>query len=254
MKFPEKKIILFDLDDTLAESKAAILPSMGEALTHLLQHAKVGVITGGKWEQCKKQVVDQLPEEATRHFHNLYIMPTCGTRLHSYSGNEWKEEYAETLSQEERRQITEALTESMQGMYDMSTLYGDIIEDRESQMTFSALGQRAPTHVKATFDPDQKIRHAIVKKLQPMLPDHEIRIGGSTSIDITKKGMDKGWGIKRLAKHLDLSLDEIGFVGDALFPGGNDYPAKEIGLHCIQVANPHETEAHIRGWSKRAER
>lgn len=248
MKFPEKKIILFDLDDTLAESKSAISSSMGEALSLLLNHANVGVITGGKWEQCKKQVIDNLPEKAIPHLHKLYIMPTCGTRLHSFSNGEWSEIYAEKLSIEERQQIIDALEISMKGMYDMSTLYGDVIEDRESQITFSALGQRAPNEVKSVFDPDQKIRHGIVKKLAPMLPDHEIRIGGSTSIDITKKGMDKGWGIKRIAKHLSLSLDEIGFVGDAIFPGGNDYPAKEIGLHCIQVTGPHETEAHIRNW------
>lgn len=248
MKFPEKKIVLFDLDDTLAESKAAIQPSMGEALYELLQHAHVGVITGGKWEQCKKQVIDQMPVKAKDHFHKLYILPTCGTRLHAYDTKDWNEVYAEKLSDEEKVLIIDSLTKSMQGMYDASTLYGDIIEDRESQITFSALGQRAPTEAKSVFDPDQKIRHAIVKKLAPLLPDHEIRIGGSTSIDITKKGMDKGWGIKRLAQHLNLSLDEIGFVGDALFPGGNDYPAKEIGLHCVEVKNPHETEAHIRSW------
>ena len=88
----------------------------------------------------------------------------------------------------------------------------------------------------------------MLEKLVLMLPEYEIRVGGATSIDVTKKGMDKGWGIKRLAEHLDITLDEIGFVGDAIFPGGNDYPAKELGLHCVQVVGPHETEAHIREW------
>lgn len=134
-------------------------------------------------------------------------------------------------------------------MYDARTLYGDIIEDRESSMAFSALGQHAPIDIKKVFDPDKKIRLAMLEKLIPMLPNHEVKIGGTTTIDITKKGMDKGWGIKRFAKHLSVSLDEIGFVGDALFPRGNDYPAKEIGLHCIEVKGPHETEAHIRSWS-----
>lgn len=248
MKFPEKKIVLFDLDDTLARSKEAISPSMGEALTRLLKHTHVGVITGGKWEQCKKQVIDQLPTDAHPYLHKLYILPTCGSRLHNYSNNTWEEKYAELLSEEEISLITAALTESMRGMYPIETQYGEIIENRGTQVTFSALGQQAPIHVKEVFDPDQKIRHAIVKKLSPMLPDHEIRIGGSTSIDITKKGIDKAYGIKKIAEHLSLSLDEIGFVGDAIFPGGNDYPAKELGLHCVQVTGPHETEAHIRSW------
>jgi hypothetical protein len=35
------------------------------------------------------------------------------------------------------------------------------------------------------------------------------------------------------------------FVGDALFPGGNDYPAEEAGALSIQVKNPHETKRVI---------
>lgn len=253
MKFPEKKVVMFDLDDTLAESKSPILSSMGEALTNLLRHAHVAVITGGKWEQCKIQVIDQLPVEARANFHRLHILPTCGTQLYRFAGSDWEVVYAELLSREEKQHITKALEESMQGMYDMSTLYGDIIEDRLSSVVFSALGQRTPVDIKKAFDPDKKIRLKMLEKLVPMLPNYEIRIGGATSIDVTKKGMDKGYGIKRFANHLSVSLDEIGFVGDSIFPGGNDYPAKQIGLHCVKVKGPHETEAHIRSWSGNAE-
>ena len=35
------------------------------------------------------------------------------------------------------------------------------------------------------------------------------------------------------------------FVGDALFPGGNDYPAKEAGVESIQVRDPEETKRVI---------
>ena len=101
MKFPDKKIVLFDLDDTLARSKEAISPSMGIALAELLKHSHVGVITGGKWEQCKKQVIDQLPQEAEEYLHKLHILPTCGARLHGYNNNTWVEKYAELLTDEE---------------------------------------------------------------------------------------------------------------------------------------------------------
>jgi HAD superfamily hydrolase (TIGR01484 family) len=254
MKFPEKKVIIFDLDDTLSEAKTPMLPSMAEAIEGLLRHAHVAVITGSKWDQCRGQMVEQMPASSQTLLHKLHILPNCGTRLYQYKDGEWISVYAELLSEEEKKQIKQALEISMKGMYDASTLYGDIIEDRESSMAFSALGQQAPIEIKKSFDPDKKIRLKMLEKLIPMLPDHEVKIGGTTTIDITKKGMDKGWGIQRFANHLGVSLDEIGFLGDAIFPGGNDYPAKEIGLHCIQVANPHETEVHIRSWSKRAER
>lgn len=249
MKFPEKKIILFDLDGTLALSKSPITTEMGNAIAQLMKHIKVGVITGGNWEQCKKQVVDMLPKEADSFLHRLYILPTSGTRLHIHDKG-WKEIYAELLSKNERELIVDALIKSAEEIYNNNSSYGEIIEDRGSQITFSALGQQAPLHLKEKFDPDKKIRHIIVKKLNNIIPEYDIRIGGSTSIDITKKGMDKGYGIQRFAKHLDLELNEIGFVGDALFEGGNDYPAKRIGLHCVEVKNPEETEEYIRRWVK----
>lgn len=248
MKFPEKKVIIFDLDDTLSEAKTPMLPSMGEAITELLKHAHVAVITGGKWEQCKIQVIDQLPETSGKNLSKLHILPNCGTRLYQYNNGEWCPIYEELLSSVEKIEIKKALEKSMGGMYDTSTLYGEIIEDRESSIAFSALGQQAPLHLKKEFDPDKKIRLAMLEKLIPMLPNHEVKIGGTTTIDITKKGMDKGWGIKRFAEHMSVTLPEIGFVGDALFPGGNDYPAMEIGLHCVEVKGPHETEEHVRSW------
>ena len=248
MKLLNKKIILFDLDGTLALSKSAISPSMSTALTQLLKHTKVGIITGGNWEQCKKQVIDQLPKEAFLLLDQLYILPTSGTRLHTYKNKNWGEIYAENIIENERKKIIGALTASMQNMYNQSILHGDVIEDRGSQITFSALGQNAPLRLKEQFDPDQKIRHEIVKKLKNIIPEYEIRVGGSTSIDITKKGMDKGYGIQKIANHLTLDLDEVAFVGDALFEGGNDYPAKQLGIHCIEVVGPHETEQHIRSW------
>lgn len=249
MKFPEKKIILFDLDGTLALSKSPITTEMRNAIAQLMKHIKVGVITGGNWEQCRKQVIDQLPEEAFNFMHQLYVLPTSGTRLRIHNGS-WEEIYSELLSDNERKIIADALNVSIEGLYKTESVHGEIIEDRGSQITFSALGQQAPLHLKEKFDPDQKIRHVIVKKLINIIPEYDIRIGGSTSIDITKKGMDKGYGIQRLAKHLELELDEIGFVGDALFEGGNDYPAKRIGIHCVEVKNPNETEEYIRGWLK----
>ncbi len=35
------------------------------------------------------------------------------------------------------------------------------------------------------------------------------------------------------------------FIGDALFPGGNDYPAKEAGVVSVQVRDSIETKRLI---------
>ena len=72
-----------------------------------------------------------------------------------------------------------------------------------------------------------------------------MRLGGSTSIDVTKHGIDKGYGIRKLRDILQIPIDQMVFIGDAVFPGGNDFPAKEAGALTIEVKNPHETKRVI---------
>ena len=70
-------------------------------------------------------------------------------------------------------------------------------------------------------------------------------MGGATSIDITKPGIDKAYGIRKLRDILGIEIKEMIFIGDALFPGGNDHPARETGVVCIQVRDPNETKRVI---------
>jgi len=124
-------------------------------------------------------------------------------------------------------------------------LWGEAIEDRGSQITYSALGQQAPYQEKKTWDPDFSRRKKIKAILDTMIPEFSVRMGGATSIDITKPGIDKAYGIRKLSETLGIVIDEMLFVGDALFPGGNDYPAREAGVECIQVRDHDETKRVI---------
>ena len=72
-----------------------------------------------------------------------------------------------------------------------------------------------------------------------------MRLGGATSIYVTKHGIDKAYGIRKLRDVLGIAIKEMIFIGDAVFPGGNDYPAKEAGALSIEVKNPHETKRVI---------
>lgn len=81
--------------------------------------------------------------------------------------------------------------------------------------------------------------------LDKLIPGFSVRLGGTTSIDVTKPGIDKAYGIRKLRDNLGITLNEMIFIGDAVFPGGNDYPAKEAGVVTIQVKNPEETKLVI---------
>lgn len=248
MSFSDKKLIIFDLDSTLAESKAPLTSSMIETIERLLEVKKMAVISGGMFAQFEKQFLSSL--SGARHLENLYLMPVSGSRLYVYVNNEWVLEYAHDFTPEEKQKIKDAFSEVFLKIdYQMpEEIHGELLEDRGSQITFSALGQEAPLDQKNTWDPDHKKREEMVNELKQIIPEFNIQIGGSTSIDVTARGVDKASGIDNIQKYLKLTDEEVVFVGDAIFPGGNDYPATRTGVECIKVENPADTERLIKSW------
>ena len=238
-----KKLIVFDLDGTLAESKSALDAEMAALLGRLLRAIQVAIISGGDWPQFEAQVLSKLAVDT--RLSNLSLLPTCGTKFHTFSGV-WKTLYSEEFSASQKKQIIDALQEAPETAgIKLERHWGDMIEDRGSQITFSALGQAAPLAEKKGWDPDFAKRKKIKLVLDGLLPEYSVKFGGSTSIDVTRPGIDKGYGIRKLQDVLGVGLKEILFIGDALFPGGNDYAAKEAGVDCIQVRDPNETKRVI---------
>lgn len=235
-----KKQIVFDLDGTLAKSKSAIDEEMGNLLCSLLEIAQVSIISGGDWPQFQKQVLSHLPEKT--NLKGLTILPTCGTKFYQYK-DEWRELYEENFTETERQKIMENLTAAIKSAHlNIEKTWGEQIEDRGSQITFSALGQKAPLDAKKDWDPDFEKRKKIVEPLKKTLKEFSIGMGGTTSIDIVKPGIDKAYGIRKLEEILNVKIPEMLFIGDALFKGGNDYPARKTGVDCIQVRDPEETK------------
>jgi len=238
-----KKLIVFDLDGTLAPSKSALGPDMAALLHDLLGIVKVAVISGGDWPQFEKQLLSNLPQD--ERLVNLSVLPTCGTKFFQYS-SEWKELYSEDFTAKEKEQITSSLQKAFgESGFKVEREWGEEIEDRGSQITFSALGQEAPLAEKEKWDPDFAKRKKIKALLDPLIPGFSVRLGGATSIDVTKPGIDKAYGIRKLRDLLGISLKEMIYIGDALFPGGNDYPAEQAGVVCIPVRGPDDTKRVI---------
>ncbi|QXF12265.1 MULTISPECIES: HAD-IIB family hydrolase [Sphingopyxis] len=241
-----KKLVAFDLDGTLAESKQPLSHEMGAALARLLGVADVAVISGGDWPQFDKQVASRLPAQADRA--RLWLMPTTGTKLYVYRADGWTPLYAELFGEDEKARILAAFDASLEATgFVPQDVWGERIEDRGSQITFSALGQKAPIEAKEVWDPDFAKRRVIQADLRTRLPGLSINMGGATSIDITREGVDKGYGLKKLSAASGTALGEMIFIGDAIFPGGNDYPAKQLGLDTVRVRDPQETIAVIEG-------
>jgi phosphomannomutase len=235
-----KKLIVFDLDGTLAESKSSLDDAMAALLHDLLGIVKVAVISGGDWPQFETQVLSHLPHDGT--LVDLSLLPTCGTKFFQYNGD-WKKLYSEDFTAGEKEKIISSLKKAVEEAgFKVEKLWGEVIEDRGSQITFSALGQQAPLEEKNKWDPDFAKRKRIKAIVDPLIPEFSVRLGGATSIDVTKPGIDKAYGIRKLRDILGISLQEMIFIGDALFPGGNDYPAEQAGVVSIAVRGPNETK------------
>jgi HAD superfamily hydrolase (TIGR01484 family) len=238
-----KKLIVFDLDGTLAESKSPLDAEMVVLLGNLLCVVKVAVISGGSWSQFETQVLSNLPHDY--RLKSLSLLPTCGTKFYEYTGD-WGKIYSEDFTADQKRTIISSLKQAIEAAgFIVEKVWGEAIEDRGSQITFSALGQQAPIEEKKKWDPDFTKRKRIKALLDKMIPEYSVRLGGTTSIDVTKPGIDKAYGIRKLRDTLGIGIEEMIFVGDALFPGGNDYPAEEAGALSIEVKDPHETKRVI---------
>ncbi len=239
----KRKIIAFDLDGTLAESKSALSDSMARVLNELLTKFQVCVISGGKFEQFEKQLLANLKADPIK-LEALHLMPTCGTRYYRYDVVKpgWEQVYAEDFNVTEKDKIIQAMNTALDELkMRESKPWGDIIEDRGSQVTLSALGQEAPVADKEAWDPDQTKKKKLRDYIQNLIPEFEVRAGGTTSIDVTKLGIDKAYGMKKLMEMLEVTKEEILFFGDRLAEGGNDYPVMAMGIDSLEVSSWEDT-------------
>jgi phosphomannomutase len=238
-----KSLIVFDLDGTLATSKQAIDTEMADLFVALLDVRSVAVISGGDWPQFEQQLLEQLPSRGI--YDKLFLLPTSGTKFYCFNGV-WSQIYADNFSVDERERVMDALTcAAVEAGFADDTIWGEQIEDRGSQITFSGLGQEAAPEIKASWDPDIQKRNRLKALLDLQLPDFAVRIGGSTSVDITKPGIDKAYGINKLAAISGIDLPEMLFVGDALYPSGNDAPVRDAGVATIAVHDIADTKLVI---------
>ncbi|KQQ06236.1 MULTISPECIES: HAD-IIB family hydrolase [unclassified Rathayibacter] len=243
------RLMAFDLDDTLAASKSPIDPEMADLFVRLLKATEVCIISGGQIAQFRMQVLDRLEGADPAVLAQLHLMPTCGTQYYRFDDGDWKQIYAENLTDDEKQRALAAVEEKAKELgYWESETWGPILEDRDSQITFSALGQAAPVAIKQQWDPTGEKKNTLREAVQAVLPDLEVRSGGSTSVDITRKGIDKAYGMNKLTELTGIPLDEMIFVGDRLDPDGNDYPVKAMGVECFAVEGWHDTAAYLRSF------
>jgi HAD superfamily hydrolase (TIGR01484 family) len=236
-----KKLIAFDLDGTLTESKTEIDAEMVDLLTKLQKKFKVAVIGGASFKQFQKQFLNYHTD-----YENLYIMPTSGASLYKYENNKWQVMYQVLLTPDEKQQIFDAFEKVFTEInyQHPAKTYGQIIEDRECEIVFSTLGQQAPLEARRNLAQDR--RPEIVATIKKYLAQFKVALSGINSIDVTRLGIDKGFAIEQLETILQITKEEITFVGDAIYEGRNDFAVVRTGVELVRVSGPIETKRFIK--------
>ncbi|KFI57101.1 phosphomannomutase [Bifidobacterium choerinum] len=234
------RVAAFDLDGTLARSKKPMHADIAQALSELTTLLPVAIVSGGVMPLIESQVTDMLASGADRA--NLHLMPTTGTRYYRWDGAAWTKVYERDLSAADRAAAIASLERRAreQGIW-TDHGWGPIIEDRGSQITYSALGQQAPVEAKERWDPDNTKKNRLAEAVQRDLPNLKVRSGGSTSVDISARDIDKAYAVRELAHATGVDVGSIAFIGDRMDPDGNDYPAAAAGTIAIRVTGPEAT-------------
>jgi phosphomannomutase len=235
------RAVLFDLDDTLAESFKPPRPEMIEALAELLEHVPTAILTAAGFPRIERDFLSELSRSP--QIERLYLFPNSSAECLRFKSGEWVPEYDLSLTDEERARIARAMEElsKRSDVIPLDPRYSPKIIDRGAQVAFAALGFDAPLEAKQAWDPDQSKRRRAKVFLEGSIPGFEILIGGMTTIDVTKKGVTKAHGVLWLSEHLRIPPPQMLFVGDALYPGGNDEVVIQTGIRARSVQNPDET-------------
>jgi len=242
MQIKSEKIAVFDLDNTLSESRSCIDAEIAGLICALLDKVFVGVISGASFSYFDKQLLSQLP--CKEKFDRLFILPTSGAELWAYKENKWDAIYKDPMPDDLKKKAINTVANAAGINAEDKQKY---IDDRGTQITYAGLGVGASMEEKKRYDPDRSKRREFISKIRDLLPEFSLRIGGTSSIDITVKGIDKSFGITRLFSFAKIDPRDAIFIGDALYEGGNDESVKNIeGVRVIETNGPEYTKNIIR--------
>lgn len=248
-----KKVLAFDIDQTLNVAKTPITDDIAKLLVDCLNYFEICPISGQKFDQFLVQIVDRLPNPTPKQLSHLHLFVAQGTQYYRFNPTkkDWEQVYNYPLTDAQVAKISQTIEQAARelGYWEEDKLAkGDeIIENRLSQVTFSALGQKAGTEAKYAWDPDCKKREKIVARCKELAPEFDYEIGGTTSINAITPGMNKKFGMTHLLEELKVKKSDVLYFGDMTQPGGNDYPVIKMGIDTITVRNHEDTGFALKG-------
>ena len=106
-----KKVLAFDIDQTLNIAKTPIPDEIAELLTKCLDHYEICPISGQKFDQFLIQIVDRLKDATPEQLSHLHLFVAQGTQYYRYNieKKDWEQIYNYPLTDEQVKKISEAI-------------------------------------------------------------------------------------------------------------------------------------------------
>ena len=234
---------MFDVDGTVAEVYAPIHTEIAEEICALLkERIKVAFVTGRSFVALQKTVIPYLPC-FNMYAQNVLLVPASGAALYDWHDGAWREVYGERFIKDDEEDIIERygqILSTVDPQYSATECRAHVRNTDDLLLSCTPMSLDTARNIKQQWDPDATKRTAIITQLQKEFPHCEFRIGGGTTIDVTRGGIHKGYGVRRLLAHTGIAPEEALYFGDALYPGGNDFDVIETGVATVSVEEPKE--------------
>lgn len=241
----KKTILLFDIDATLTPPRQPINKEMVDVLMRL--NLPFATAAGSNMDLIREQFFLPLFEYGYRGEFDAYISNgpmkyhcnyTDKPEIELVSSFNLREYLGEKDYKEVIDAFEEALVKEEFQLPTEITVQGEKITDRTCMINFITFGRIKTEGPEAqenrkrfvVFDKETNYRRSIIgflnKKLERIRKEKGLKIllGGQTSFDIVIDGYDKTYPLREL---VPAEYERAIFVGDALFPGGNDYVVQE---------------------------
>jgi len=234
------RVALFDLDNTLAEPYQPLGEAIAAAFARLPALLPTAIMSAASLERIQKNVLPGLPKETGE---KLTLFTANAGQSFICKDGHWEPQYRFEFSDAQLAKIESSIKEALAetGVTDGVKIYGDQFIDYKGYFAFTALGVGAPVEERRAWDPDFSKRAKLREVIAQKLPEFDVYIGGSTSIDVTLKDVNKSYGIKWLSERLSIPTSEMLYVGDALYKNGNDFVVIQTGIQTRQTSGPEET-------------
>ncbi|MBR2323068.1 MAG: iron-containing alcohol dehydrogenase [Clostridia bacterium] len=226
--FSKIKVIAMDLDGTLTQHRQPLPKKNIDALKELSKKYKLIMVGAGQVERIFNQM-EKFPIDIIGNYGMQYGVYNKKTGAIDLVFNK--------AVGVDKKQIEERV-DYLRNKYGYTEFKGDSVEFHPSGcITFPILGTKADKDDKIAFDPDRKKRRKIYHKVCEVFSDYEVFVGGSSSFDMSPKGVNKYFALKDFAETNGYSLDEILFIGDDYGFGGNDEPVYLSNIPFLEIDN-----------------